>query len=67
LNRGLHYLQMDRNKLPFDPHLLGDTTGATKKISMPVGTFGANVHLSCTEINTVSNRTETSFHVTHVT
>jgi hypothetical protein len=47
-----HYLQMDRNKLPFHPRDLGVLSGVPKMISMPMVHSVQTVHLSCVEINT---------------
>jgi hypothetical protein len=53
---------MYQNKLPFHPRHLGGPSGVAKKISMPMVHSMQTVHLSCTEINAVSKRTEASFH-----
>jgi hypothetical protein len=66
-NQYLHYLKMDRNELPFEPHHLGVPSGASKMISEPVVHLAETVHLSCTETNTISKKTETRFYMTHVT
>jgi hypothetical protein len=58
---------MDRNELPFKPRHQGVPYGATKMISEPVVCLAETVHLSCTETNTVSKRTEMRFYMTHVT
>jgi hypothetical protein len=39
----------------------------SKMISMPIVCSVQTVHLSCTNTNTVSKRTKTRFHTTHVT
>jgi hypothetical protein len=52
---------------PFDPHHLGSPSGAATKIFMPMVHLGQTVHLSDTEINTVSKWTKVSFQLTHVT
>jgi hypothetical protein len=58
---------MDRNKLLFEPRHLGVPFGASKMISEAVVHLAQTVHLSCTETNTVSKRTKTSFHLSLVT
>jgi hypothetical protein len=58
---------MDRNKLPFEPRHQGVPSGATQMISEPVVCLVEIVHLSCTETNTVSKRTEMRFYMAHVT
>ena len=57
---------MDQNKIPLEPHHLGVTLGASKTISEPMVCLAQTVHLSCTDTNTISKRTETRFHRTHV-
>jgi hypothetical protein len=61
-----HYLQTDWNELPLDTHHLGVPLGVPKMISMPLVHSMQIVHLSCVEINTISERTKTSFHLTDV-
>jgi hypothetical protein len=58
---------MDPNKLPVDQRHPEVPLGVTKKIFMPVLHSAQTVHLSCVEINTISKRSETSFHLTSVT
>jgi hypothetical protein len=58
---------MDRNELPFELRHLGVSSGASKTISEAMVYLVQTVHQSCTEINTVSKRTETSFHLSLVT
>jgi hypothetical protein len=58
---------MDLNELPVEPHNLGVPSGASKMISEPMVRLAQTVHLLCTETNNVSKRTETRFHMTHVT
>jgi hypothetical protein len=41
--------------------------GASKAISEPMLRLAQTMHLSCTHTNTVSKRTETRFHTTHIT
>jgi hypothetical protein len=54
-------------KLPLEPHHLGVPTGASKMISEPMVCLAQTVHLSCTDTNTISKRTKTRFHMTHIT
>jgi hypothetical protein len=58
---------MDRSKLPLEPRHLGVPSSALKMISMPMVCSVQTVHLSCTDINTVSKWTKTKFHTTHTT
>jgi hypothetical protein len=58
---------MDRNKLPVEPCDLGVQSSASKMILEPMLSLVQNVHLSCTNTNTVSKRTETRFHMNDVT
>jgi hypothetical protein len=58
---------MDRNELPFEPRHLGVPYGASKTISEAMVYLVQTVHLSCTETNTVSKQTETTFHLSLVT
>jgi hypothetical protein len=58
---------MDRSKLPLEPRHLGVPSSALKMISMPMVCSLQTVHLSCTDINTVSKWTKTKFHTTHTT
>jgi hypothetical protein len=62
-----HYVQMDQNELPFDPHHQGGPSSAAIKIFVPMVYLALAVHLSDAEINNVSKQTEASFHLTHVT
>jgi hypothetical protein len=57
---------MDQNELPLDQRHIEVPSGVPKKITMPVVHLVQTVHLSCTEANTISKRTETSFHLTNV-
>jgi hypothetical protein len=43
------------------------TIGCVKKVSMPVVHLAQTMHLSCAETNTISKRTEISFHLTYIT
>jgi hypothetical protein len=65
LRQDYHYLQIDSNKLPLEPHHLGVSLGASKTISEPMVRLAQTVHLYCTDTNTVSKRIETRFHLTH--
>ena len=47
----LHYLQIDQNKLPLEPHNLGVPSGASKRISEPMVRLAPTVHLSYTNTN----------------
>jgi hypothetical protein len=67
LNQDWHYLHMDRNELLFEPCHLGVPSGASKMNYEPVVRLVETVHLSCTETNIVSKRTETRFYMTQVT
>jgi hypothetical protein len=67
LNQDYHCIQTDRNDLPFEPRHLGVPSGASKTISKAMVHLLQTVYLSCTETNTVSKRTETSFHLSLVT
>jgi hypothetical protein len=58
---------MDRNEFSFDPRHLGGPSDVAKKISVPMVHSAQIVYLFCTEINIVSKRIETSFHLTHAT
>jgi hypothetical protein len=56
LNRHQHYLQMDQNKIPHDPHLLGVPSGASKLI-YEVGVRSAQtMHLLAWRLALSSNR-----------
>jgi hypothetical protein len=56
LNRHQHYLQMDQNKIPHDPHLLGVPSGASKLI-YEVGVRSAQtMHLLASRLALSSNR-----------
>jgi hypothetical protein len=63
LHQDLHYLQMDRNKLPLEPRHLVVPSGASKMISEPMVRLVQTVHLSCTDTNNVSKWIETRFHI----
>jgi hypothetical protein len=67
VHQGWYYLETDRSKLPLEPRHLGVPSSASKMISMPMVCSVQTVHLSCTDINTVSKWTKTKFHTTHAT
>ena len=46
---------MDRNEISHDPHHLGVPSGASKMIFEPRVRLAQSVHLSCTNINNISN------------
>jgi hypothetical protein len=50
---------MDQNKLPLEPRQLGVPLGASKMISNPIVRLAQTVHLSCSDINTIMEWTET--------
>jgi hypothetical protein len=58
---------MDWNELPFEPRHLGVPSSASKMISEATVHLVQTMHLSCTETNTVSKQTETSFHLSLIT
>jgi hypothetical protein len=62
-----HHLQTDQNELPLEPCHLGVPSGASKMISEPMVCSTQTVHLSCTDSNTVSKQTKTSFYLSLVT
>jgi hypothetical protein len=49
------------------PRHLGVPSSASKMISMPIVCSVQTAHLSCTDINIVSNWTKMKFHTTHAT
>ena len=55
------------NKLPLEPRHIGVPSGVSKTISEPMIHLAQTMHLCCTDANTVSKRTETIFHMNHVT
>ena len=67
LSRDENYLQMDPNEFPLDPRHVGVPSVAPNMISKPFLCSAQTMHLSCVEFNTISKRTEMSFHITHVT
>jgi hypothetical protein len=58
---------MDQNEILHDPRQLGVPSGASKMIYELTVRSAQTVHLSWLETNTVSKRTETSFHLSLVT
>jgi hypothetical protein len=54
------------NRAPPDPRHLGAPLGVSKLIYEPMVRLMQIVHLSCTDINTVSKWPKTRFHTTHV-
>jgi hypothetical protein len=67
LRQDQHYLETHWNELPLEPHNVGVPSGASKMISELMVLLAQGINLSCTDTNTVSKRTETRFHMTHVT
>jgi hypothetical protein len=67
LRQDEHYLEMDWNELPLEPHNLGVPLGESKTIYELVVRLTQTMHLSRTDTNIVSKRTKTRFHMTHVT
>jgi hypothetical protein len=57
---------MDQNELPIELRHLGVPSGASKTIFEAMVRLVRIVHLSCTETNSVSKQTETSFHLSLV-
>jgi hypothetical protein len=53
--------------VPLDPRHLGVPSSASKMISKPMVRSAQTVQLSCTDTNTISKPTETSFHLTYIT
>jgi hypothetical protein len=58
---------MDRNKILHDACHLGVPSGASKKISELMVRSARTDHQSRVKTSTISNRTETSFHLSFVT
>jgi hypothetical protein len=58
LHQHLHYLQMERNKIPHDPRYLGVPSGASKMIFEPMVHLVQTVHPSCVKISIISKRTK---------
>jgi hypothetical protein len=55
------------NMFPLEPHHLGVQSGASKTIFEHMVQLAQTVHLSYTNSNTISKRSEMRFHMTHVT
>jgi hypothetical protein len=60
-------VQTEQNEPTLEPRHLGVPSGVSKSISEPMVRLTQTWHLSCTSTNTISKRTETRFHMTHVT
>jgi hypothetical protein len=58
---------MDQNNFPLDPCHIGVPSVAPKMISEPMAHSAEMLHLFCVEINTISKRTETIFHLIYTT
>jgi hypothetical protein len=58
---------MDRNELPLEPRDQGVPSGASKMISESIVHLAQTMHLSCTDTNTGSQRTETRLYMTDIT
>jgi hypothetical protein len=67
LHQEQHCLQMDRTEIPLEARDLGVPSSASKMISMHMVCTVQTIHLSCTDTTTVSKRTKTRFHWTHIT
>jgi hypothetical protein len=63
----LHYPQTDWNELPLDLRHLGVPSSVAKDILEPMVHSAETLQLPCIEINNISKRTKTSFHLTNVT
>jgi hypothetical protein len=58
---------MHRNEIAHEPRRTGGPSDASKTISKAMVRLVQTVHLSCTDTNTISKRTEMRFHMTPVT
>jgi hypothetical protein len=67
LHQHQHYLQVDKNKISYDPRHLGVPSGASKTISEAMVRSAQNMHLSCVKISTIFERSESSFDLNHIT
>jgi hypothetical protein len=56
LNQDYHYIQTDRNELPFEARHRGVPSSASKTIYEPMVRLAQTVHLSCIETNNISKR-----------
>jgi hypothetical protein len=59
------YLQTNSNELPLEARHIRVSSGASKTISEPMVRLAQTTHLYCTNANTVSKWSKTSFHKTH--
>jgi hypothetical protein len=59
--------QTEWNRHPLEPHHLGVPSGASKMIYEPMICFTQTMYLSWTDTNNISKRTETRFHMAHIT
>jgi hypothetical protein len=59
----LRSIQTDRKELPFEPRHLGVPSSASNMISEAMLDLAQTMQLSCTETNTVSKRSKTSFYL----
>jgi hypothetical protein len=66
LHQDWHYIQMDQNELPLEHHQLGVPSGVSKIFYESMVHLMQTVHLSCSDTNNVSKRTEMRFNMTHV-
>jgi hypothetical protein len=62
-----HFLRMDHNEIPHDPHHHGVPSGASKIVSEPMVSSAQTVLLSCVKISTISKWTKTNFHLSLIT
>jgi hypothetical protein len=67
LRQDSHYLQTDQNELSIEPHQLGVLSDVSKMIFEPMVCLMQTVHLSCSDTNTVTEHTKTSFHLSDIT
>jgi hypothetical protein len=65
LCQDLHYLQMDWNELPLEPHHLVVPLVASNTILEPMVHLTQAIHVSCTDTNTISKQAKRWFHMTH--
>jgi hypothetical protein len=54
-------------ELPLEPRHLGELSGAYKTICEPMVRLAQMVLLSCSDTNTITERTKTRFHMSHIT
>jgi hypothetical protein len=66
LRQEYHYVQTDQNELPLEPLHLWVPSGESKMILKHMVCLAQTMHLSCTNTNTISKRTEARFDLTHV-